>query len=60
MLIDGNIIKFTAEMSGKQLVIKLNDLCLEIQNLKDYIVEYELLGDQVKPVSPNDDCLSIL
>lgn len=38
----------------------LADMQKEIQDLKDYIIEYELLGGEVKPLSPSDDRLSIL
>jgi hypothetical protein len=59
-VMNGDKILFNAEMTGKQLVLALNELCLEIKDLKDYIIEYELLGGEVKPLSPSDDRLSIL
>ena len=52
--------RFNGSMNGKELTEKLNDLCLEIEQLKDYIIEYELLGGEVKSPHPHDDRLSIL
>lgn len=58
--INGDKIKFNSEMTGKQLVLKLNELCSEIEQLKEYMVEYELLGGEVRPISQYEDRLSIL
>ena len=57
---NGDRIRFNSEMTGKQFILKLNELYSEIEQLKDYIIEYELLGGEVKPSSPSDDRLSIL
>ena len=52
--------RFNDRMNRIELIIKLNDLHLEVQQLKDYILEYELLGDEIKPLHSHDDRLSIL
>ena len=53
---DGTPLK---EWSSK-LLEKVNEMEKEIEQLKEYIVEYELLGGEVKPMSQYEDRLSIL
>jgi hypothetical protein len=60
MHVDGYRVNFTDQMSGRQVIAKLNDLCLEIEQLKDYILEYELLGDKIESTYIYEDRLSIL
>ena len=39
---------------------EITEMKEKIKQLEDYIIEYELLGGEVKPSSPSDDRLSIL